>query len=160
MLMRILNSCSIYFIQHGESLANINSLVGISSSPLSSVGIKQTKILSRNLARIDFAAIYSSEFKRTKETAKIIADERRIKIEIDRRLNEWNIGRLDGNSQYQFDKETSAYFSGNSGLKSDERFRLRLFPEMETPEEIVKRMTLFIKERSSEHLGKNIKLSK
>ncbi len=146
--------CNIYFVRHGESIANADNLVGISLSPLSILGTEQTKILDEKLSGIDFSAIYSSEFRRALETAEIIAHGH--KIQTDKRLNEWNIGRLDGKSQNEFDKRTSVYFDKKSIAELDNAFSLRLFSEMETPEEVARRINFFIKEISANNLGKNI----
>ena len=148
------NSCTIFFVRHGESEANVKNLVGITKCHLSSKGKKQAEILNKNLEGVNFETIYSSEFERAKETAEIIAHGREVKI--DGRLNEWNIGRLDGVGQSEFDQETNVYFDKNNKLGDSERFITRLYPEMETPKEVSERMSLFIKEKAQRYPGKNI----
>jgi broad specificity phosphatase PhoE len=154
--MEIFNPTNIYFVRHGESLANVRKHVGEFSAPLSAIGRKQAVVLSNNLKFISFDGIFSSGYRRAKETADIIAQERKTKVVVDRRLDEWNIGKLDGVSQTVFDQETQGYFHPSQDVKPSELFKIRLFPEMETPEETVSRMISFINERSQDNQGKNI----
>lgn len=144
--------CTIYFVRHGQSLANINDLVGVSSSPLSQLGREQAEKLKENLSGINFSAVYSSGFERAKETAAILVGERNF--EVDRRLNEWNIGKLDGVSQAEFNNKTSIYF--NESIDPTKALKYRLFPAMETPQELLDRLSSFINEKSRLHLGQNI----
>ena len=66
---------NLYIIRHGISNANEKNLVtGDYNDPLSSKGIKQTKVLASSYKKNDFkfGAYYTSQWKRAQDTAKIL----------------------------------------------------------------------------------------
>jgi probable phosphoglycerate mutase len=154
--MKKIPPCIIYFVRHGESLANIEDKVGIHEAPLSPLGKKQAKELNKNLGHVNFSEIFTSNFIRAKGTAEIIALQRKLTIHEDNRLNEWNIGRLDSKMQDVFDQNTYIYFTNDNHMSKKDKFNHRLFPEMETPIEVVDRLTNFIRDKTARHSSENI----
>lgn len=147
-------TCTIYMVRHGQSDANVQDVVGLIASKLSPLGIQQAKTLSKNLAGVNFGKYFASEYVRAQETAKKLSPQ--SEIVIDRRLNEWGIGNFDGMSQKEFNQRTLIYFDKKSKLSVEEKFEKRLFSEMETPYEVVLRLSSFIRENSQKYRGKNI----
>lgn len=65
-----------YFIRHGQTYFNLyERMQGWSNAPLTKEGIQDVRRSGRGLANIHFDAIYSSDLRRTIDTAKIIHEE-------------------------------------------------------------------------------------
>lgn len=78
------NICTIYVVRHAQSQFNAAENVeeypneGPLGSPLSEEGRKQAKELAKKLESINFAAVFSSDLARAKETAEIIALKKKL----------------------------------------------------------------------------------
>lgn len=89
----------IYLLRHGESEANVGGY--INDDPVKPVGLTergrdQAAKAAVALGQINFSHVYTSEFRRARQTAEIIlADRRHPPLSIDARLNERRSG-LDG----------------------------------------------------------------
>ncbi len=81
---------TVYLIRHANPNYDLKAKVGDKMMPLSKEGIKQAKLLAKNLAVREIEVIYSSQFKRAKETASFFAKEIKKKVIINKRLNEIN----------------------------------------------------------------------
>ena len=82
----------LYFVRHGESVANrtrafANS--GSSHHPLTPRGIKQAQRLTATLSSTSIARIYSSPLLRAVQTADILAQTMQAPIEVAEALREW-----------------------------------------------------------------------
>lgn len=63
----------LYFVRHGQTLFNyLQRVQGWSDSPLTTLGIEQGKVAANYLSSISFDSIYSSDLKRTIDTARLI----------------------------------------------------------------------------------------
>ena len=85
----------VYFIRHGQSEYNVNRL--INQNPkikvnLTKLGIRQALLAGEKLSKINFDVIFSSEFLRTHETAKLIKGSRKTGIILDKRISEIRLG--------------------------------------------------------------------
>lgn len=86
----------VYFIRHSDTEWNkVKKLNGLTDIELSGVGIKHANKSSEVFSQIDFKNVYSSELKRTYETAKIITKNRYTIIK-DNKNNERDYGLLEG----------------------------------------------------------------
>jgi len=83
--------------RHGETIENINKIcMGQTDGQLSKKGIEQAKKLGIRNRKID--AIYSSDLKRTVDTAKkILKYHTDLKLNLDKRIRERFMGKLQGN---------------------------------------------------------------
>lgn len=88
----------LYFVRHGESVANL--LREFSNSgvkhPLTERGVEQARRLAQQLAGIPFEGIYSSPVLRAQQTAQIVADQVQVPVEVTEALREWNVGIYEG----------------------------------------------------------------
>ncbi len=86
------------FVRHGESVWNHEGRVqGIADPPLSERGRAQTSLVAERLAReFNPAAVYASALQRATETGRIIAARLGLPLNVDARLNEYDIGALTG----------------------------------------------------------------
>jgi broad specificity phosphatase PhoE len=65
----------VYFVRHGQSLANISAVYQPPQSPLSEEGWRQSRCVAKRISRLSCEALISSTFLRATETAKAIAEE-------------------------------------------------------------------------------------
>lgn len=102
----------IYFIRHGQTVWNKEKkFQGVKDSPLTELGINQTKKLKENLKNIKFTHFYSSPLGRARETLSILTENRtnpQIKIIDD--LKEINLGDMEGVSREYFAKKHPIQF--------------------------------------------------
>ena len=62
----------VYFVRHGESVANITPVYQPLGSPLSDKGRQQAKLIAERIAKLSFEALVVSPLFRAKETAEAI----------------------------------------------------------------------------------------
>lgn len=102
----------IYFIRHGQTVWNKEKkFQGVKDSPLTELGISQTKKLKENLKNIKFTHFYSSPLGRARETLSILTENRtNPKIKIIDELKEINLGDMEGVSREYFAKKHPIQF--------------------------------------------------
>jgi alpha-ribazole phosphatase/probable phosphoglycerate mutase len=108
--------CRVFLIRHGETQWNRDSRIqGKSDVPLSDNGIRQAEALSRRLAGQDFAAVFSSDLSRARETAAIIARPHNQPVRVLSDLQELNFGYWEGMTvedvRRQYSQESSAWWA-------------------------------------------------
>ncbi len=101
----------VYFMRHGESEYNVNHL--INQDPkikinLTEKGVEQAKGVAEKLKNEAFDIIFVSEFLRTQQTAEIVNKFHNSNIQIDKMLNEAQVG-FEGrpNTEYREAREKS-----------------------------------------------------
>ncbi len=72
---------NIYLVRHGESELNKVSVHQTEDTPLSPEGIKQANKLAERIKKLKIDFIYSSPYKRAKQTAEIISKKLKKPIE-------------------------------------------------------------------------------
>lgn len=97
---------SVYFVRHGESLANVNGLAAGAEddSPLTENGLGDAQTVAREITRrIEASELYinkivSSPLQRARQTAEIISQEALggLPVDIDQRWRERGIGKAAG----------------------------------------------------------------
>jgi broad specificity phosphatase PhoE len=78
----------VYFVRHGQSLANKQAKSHTPEIPLSKTGINQAKAIAKRLKNVPFDIIYASHYKRASQTAQIIERELGVPIEYWEKLRE------------------------------------------------------------------------
>ena len=117
---------------------------------LSIKGEEDSKRLSKNEELKNIDTIWCSSYVRAKQTAKYIAVENNLQINLDDRLNERKLGNLEEIAIFMKDKKTR-----------DPSQEQLLYPKFKTSdgesaEDTNKRMTEFLKECLNENKGKKI----
>jgi len=78
-----------YLVRHGESEANAaRRFAGQSDSPLTQRGRRQAEAVARELAKVRFDKVVSSDLSRTRDTAEVIARSQGVPVEIVPELRE------------------------------------------------------------------------
>ncbi len=87
----------IILARHGETEWNVAEVFrGQIEIDLSETGVKQTKLLAEYLSKSAIEAIYSSPLKRACQTAEIIAQPHKLKVNADPDLIDFNFGQWQG----------------------------------------------------------------
>ena len=72
---------TLYLVRHGETVDNVNQIMqGQTQGKLTENGIQQAQKVRDQLAPENFAAIISSDLKRSVDTAKIIAEPHHLEV--------------------------------------------------------------------------------
>jgi len=102
-------------IRHGETYWNRERRIqgGGSDTELSEVGLKQARIVTSFLKGENVAAIISSPLKRALDTAKAIAGQHQLPVEVEAGLREIEVGELEGLSLSDLTTTFSQYLLGN-----------------------------------------------
>lgn len=145
--------CTLYIVRHGQTDWNTQHLTqGETDIPLNNEGIKQAKVLGKDLKDIKFDAVFSSDLTRAKKTAEIIALEKKLAITTTRLLRERRHGKLEGTPW----EELAKFHKIWDGLNKQERLTFRPYDGYETDEEAIARFITFLREVSVVYLGKVI----
>jgi broad specificity phosphatase PhoE len=149
-----------YFIlRHGESLRNIEKRASCwpekIKSPLTEKGIKQIKKAAKELKKKKIDLIFSSDLLRTRQTAEIVSKEIGVKVKLDKRLRESNVGILNNKPI----DEIGRFWDKERNLSPLEYYkkRFKIAPDKgENYVHLEKRIFDFFKETEKKHEGKNI----
>ena len=112
---------TIYLIRHANPDYKLQKKLGDKNMPLSKEGRRQAKLLAKNLANREIELIYSSEFKRAKETASYFSKEIKKPVKINKRLNE-----IDWKNWHRIKYFNTCETKRPSGLKNYKELDARL----------------------------------
>lgn len=147
------NYTTFYIVRHGQVDWNAKGLVlGQKDHPLDESGKNQAKQLAKEIKDIKFDAIFSSDLLRAKETAEIIASERKIPVQVDKALREQTFGHFEGWKKNEF----ISLFDKWNEMSDEERHNYTLSDDMESNASAVNRLINFLKQTSNEYLGKTV----
>ena len=147
----------IYLIRHAETIeengirnTNEDSQIINEKEILSVYGEQQSQKLSRNIELKNIDIIWSSSYTRAKATAKYIADNNKLPINIDSNLNERKLGNLKELGEFMKNKKTR---DPSQEQLLDREFKTS---DGESAEDTRKRMTKFFNKILQEYNGKKI----
>lgn len=87
----------LWLVRHGQTDWNLERRYqGHSDVPLNATGLQQASLAAEALAGRHYAAIYSSDLRRARTTAEIIAQRLGMEVILDPRLREVNFGAWEG----------------------------------------------------------------
>ena len=147
----------IYLIRHADTInekgirnTNETSQMINEKEILSIKGEEDSKDLSENKELKNIDAIWCSSYVRAKQTAKYVANENNLQINLDDRLNERKLGNLKERAIFMKDK-----------LSTDPSQEQLLYPKFKTSdgesaEDTNKRMTGFLNECLEKYKGKRV----
>lgn len=150
------NYCSFYIVRHGQTEWNVKRLLqGHTDIPLTEKGKKEARQLAKKFRRINFDAVFSSDLLRAKQTAEIIALERKIAVRTTQALRERSFGRFEG-INWREDKKYQKLIKDFLRLPKEEKFKKSPHPEIETDERLISRFITFIREIAVAYPGGNV----
>jgi len=114
---------------------------------LTKKGEKQVKFVAKKLKKVGINLIFSSDFFRTRQTAKIVAEELNKRIHLDKRLRDVNLGIYHGGPKKDFYRAFP--------IHSKNRFNKKP-PKGESWRDLQKRMLNFLKFLDKKFKGKTI----
>jgi len=141
-----------FLLRHGETIYQTKKgdflypWSQTTSSGLTKIGKGQIKAAAKKLKDKNIDLIYSSDFLRTRQTAKIVAKELGSKVNFDKRLRDINFGIYHG----KLIKEYSQFFSTRK-----QKFSKRP-PQGENWRDVKKRVKNSIKDIEKKHKNKTI----
>lgn len=88
---------TIFIVRHGESTQNLNDVMsGITDAPLSEKGKEQCLLLSRYFQDLPVDKVFSSPLQRANQSAEIIFAQKKLPIQINDSLIEFDYGNYEG----------------------------------------------------------------
>jgi broad specificity phosphatase PhoE len=146
------NLTTFYIFRHGQTEYNVQQRIqGHVDSPLTEEGIVKIKEVAEKFKDVHFDEAFSSDLLRAKRTAEIIKAERDLEIKTTEILRERYFGKYEGAT---FDA-VKAYDHLKDKLSDQERYTFT-DGEVESDEQIVTRLTTFIRETAITHPGKSV----
>lgn len=147
------NLATVFIVRHGETEWNMKRLIqGQKDSALTELGINQAKELAKELRKIKFDLVFSSDLLRAKKTAEIIVAEHNLAVETTELLRERNFGDFEGKPV----QALRAFDEFISTLSHEQMFKYKSSPSVESDEEIATRLIIFLREAAISHPGKKI----
>lgn len=147
--------CNIYLVRHGHSEGNEKDIFG-TDPQLTDLGKQQAKELAEQLKGVHFDGIFASTLIRAKQTAEVIALEKKIAVQTTELLKERYWGEFEGKIQKQVIAELGHLFEKAKTLNIKERSDYRLAPHVETEEEMMARFITALREIAVAYSGKNV----
>jgi phosphoserine phosphatase len=148
---------TIYIVRHGETEWNVKKLLqGHKDSPLTLLGKKQAQNLAYKIKHIKFDAMFSSDLFRAHHTAKIIAKEHNLIVKTTNLLRERSFGKYEGKTFSKFNASFKELYLKNKNITDQERLKLKLAPDIESPQEAISRTFVFLREMSLAYVGKTV----
>lgn len=97
---------TIYLVRHGETILNAGGVLrGHLDPPLNPAGRLEAEALALALGHVGPALIVSSPLERARETARFIASECRMSVEVDNRLMDRDYGRFAGHPREEVEQQ-------------------------------------------------------
>jgi broad specificity phosphatase PhoE len=142
-----------YLIRHAAKERGdfFNPYLRHQDEPISVLGQSQAQQLCAHFDGKAIAAIYISEYQRTRQTSEPLAQQLQLTPIVDARLNEIDNGRLDGMTDEQIQQIYPDVWQAFLSRSADFRF-----PEGETGAEAQRRIVVFLEEKREQHLAENI----
>lgn len=154
---------TIYVVRHGQSEFNATldfrtiDKDGEFGAHLTNLGRMQAQELAKKVKPVHFAAIFSSDLARAKETAQAVALERKIAVETTNAIRERDIVRYAISLGYKSLDEIEVWLKKEL-KKLDEmgKMNYRYNQDMETPNEAATRLLTFIREVAVAYAGQTV----
>jgi broad specificity phosphatase PhoE len=100
---------TILLARHGETEWNrIGRYQGWADPPLNETGREQARMLAEQLRSTPFAAVYSSDLRRARETAEIVAAPHGVPVVVEPGLREVNVGAWSGLTRAEVERRFPA----------------------------------------------------
>lgn len=152
--------CTIYLVRHGQSEWNVASLMQgrTSGVPLTKTGIQQARAIAKRFQKIKFAAIFSSDLMRARQTAQIIAFQRKLAVTTARAIRERSFGKYEGKTLRQYQEDLQETLKRFEALSDKDKPGFEFPHGIEGIGEMMTRVITWLREISVAYAGKNVLL--
>ncbi len=151
------NLCTIYLVRHGEAEGNAKGIImGHKDMPLTAQGETQARETSQKLKNVHFDSIYSSDLARARQTAEIIALEKKLAVQTSELLRERSYGIHEGKQYEDYAERTKVFFENLRKLSEEARKEVAYPDNIESDPEIISRMITFLREVAVASPGKTV----
>jgi broad specificity phosphatase PhoE len=147
--------CTIYIVRHGQSEANVQDRYGM-DTPLTDTGREQARLVRDVFAGIHFDAVFSSPLVRARETAEIIARERKLEILTREALRERFYGKIEGRLGREIKKEFAEIHTLREKSAYEDWKQVKMVEGYESDEEIMSRFITALREIAVAYSGKTV----
>ncbi len=146
-----------YIVRHGETEWNTKKIIqGQLDSPLTQTGVDQVKRTANKLKNIKFDLVFSSDLGRAYQSAQVIMAQKDVEIKTTQLLRERHFGKFAGKKVDFFRNQLKKSLAYQAKLNQEEALHYQLHPEIETYEQVARRVIKFIKTNALAYPGKNI----
>lgn len=146
-----------YIVRHGQTQWNKKGILqGHLDSPLTRMGIKQAKERATFFSTYHFDAVFSSDIWRAHRTAKILLLEREMAVITTALLREGSLGKYEGRKIQDLEMDLRDLIEEHEQLSTREHIKYKLAPDIESNEEMVHRLTIFLRETALAYEGKTV----
>jgi len=146
--------CTIYLVRHGVTQANVLKKTQRPSEPLNATGFKQAQKIAKKFAKLHFAAAYSSDLMRAKQTAETIAKTRKLEVSLTKMLRERFPNLKYGESLHDR-KDLQEIYKKYLKLSPDKQWQTSIWGG-ESNEEVVGRAFTYLRGLAEINQGKTI----
>ena len=150
------NYCTIYLVRHGETDNNKNDIIqgAVMDANLNSTGETQSKAAAARLKKVPFAAAFSSDLVRAKQTAEIISLEHHLAVTTAKAIRERGFGKYEGLSVKQYGDDLKDLLEEFEALSDEAKFDFTFPYGIENLGLSVTRLITFLREISVAYQGK------
>ena len=153
------NSTTFYIVRHGETVWNReHRMQGQEDSPLTREGEQAISELGGVLKDIHFDYVFSSDLLRAKRTAELLTIERKLAVNTTHLLRERSFGKYEGRLSKEYLEENKKLLEEQERLSYEERVKFKLADDIESDDEVIQRVLLFIREAAVTYVGKTLLL--
>jgi probable phosphoglycerate mutase len=151
-----------YIVRHGQSESNAkidkeDLKIRPNGSPLTELGREQAKLVKDRLKDVHFDVAFSSDLERAKETAEIIALERKLAIEARNTIRERSFSSYANNFPDKNEEELHEEMQKDlEKLEETAKLNYKHSSSMESADEAATRMLTFLREIALAYSGKTV----
>lgn len=146
---------TVYLVRHGEAEGNLYRRIhGQYDSNLTENGLRQVEALERRFRTIHLDAVYSSDLRRCKKTARALYEQKGLPLQLDPGLREMNLGQWEDRPWGEIGRLDPEGIRGFQNCLPT--FRA---PDGETYEELRQRVGSTILKLAARHPGQTIGIS-
>jgi len=143
---------TVYFVRHGTTEWNLQGRwQGTTDTELAEAGVAQAEALGAHFrsAGVDFAAVFCSDLKRARATAKLLSAKGEIAAPA---LRECGFGEFQGLTKAEiFGPKYAALWAALPKLPHESRIRTAYFPGLETPLDVARRCVALARNVAAAH---------
>lgn len=133
----------IYIVRHGESIGNVKDIMG-SDPDLTKKGEEQATNLSIKFANIHFNAVFSADLIRSRRTAEILTQGRKLPIITSKALRERDYGKYEGTSGNKYTNDLKDIFEKLNDMPYEQQKSYKRYDGFETDNEMMIRFINYL----------------